>query len=190
MNRNRSVQRLTRVALAALAALPFAFALVAIPANAGEPCCGETVVSAPVIHDQAVTHDHGVIHDHANVHQHAIVQEHQPIRPAPLSQPSGVWRGYWHSDPTGHRGPINAKIRQVSPDRYEALFYGRFFVVIPFAYRATLTRVPGTADLFHSSKQMPIVGNYQTTARIRDGRFDANFSSGKDTGVFRMTRRR
>jgi hypothetical protein len=181
MNRNRSVQRLTRVALAAL---PFAFALVAIPANAGEPCCGETVVPAPVIHDQAV------IHDHANVHQHAIVQEYQPIQPTPLSQPSGVWRGYWHSDPTGHRGPINAKIRQVSPDRYEALFYGRFFVVIPFAYRATLTRAPGTADLFHSSKQMPIVGNYQTTATIRDGHFDANFSSGKDTGVFRMTRRR
>jgi hypothetical protein len=184
MNRNRSLRRLTRNALVAL---PFAFALVAIPAKGGQPCCGETVVSAAVIHD---IHDQAVIHDHANVHQHAIVHEHQPIRPATFSQPSGVWRGYWHSDPTGHRGPINAKIRQVSPDRYEALFYGRFFVVIPFAYRATLTRVPGTADLFQSSKQMPIVGNYQTTARIRDGHFDANFSSGKDTGVFRMTRRR
>ncbi len=187
MNRNRSLQRLTRIASAAL---PIVFALVAIPAKAGQPCCGETVVSAPVIHEPAVIQDHGIIHEHAVIHEHAILHEHQPVQAVPLSQPSGVWRGYWHSDPTGHRGPINAKIRQVSPDRYDALFYGRFFVVIPFAYRATLTRVPGTADLFHSSKQMPIVGNYQTTARIRDGRFDANFSSGKDTGVFRMTRRR
>lgn len=168
MNRNRSLKLLTHVALAAL---PIAFALVAIPANAGQPCCGETV-AAPIINE------------------HAVIHQHESIVSPPLSQPSGVWRGYWHSDPTGHRGPINAKIRQVSPDRYEALFYGRFFVVIPFAYRATLTRVPGTADLFHSSKQMPIVGNYQTTATIRDGHFDANFSSGKDTGVFRMTRRR
>jgi hypothetical protein len=106
------------------------------------------------------------------------------------SDASGVWRGSWHSSPTGHRGPLNAKIRQVSPDRYEALFYGRFFVVIPFAYRATLDRVPGTADLYHSSKRMPIVGNYQTTARISGGNFQANFQSGKDSGVFQMSRRR
>lgn len=175
MNSNQSRKRLTRVSLAAL---PFAFALMAIPANGGQPCCGEPIVSGQIIHE------HGIVHEHASP------SPYQPIQPAPSAQPSGVWRGYWHSDPTGHRGPINAKIRQLSPDRYEALFYGRFFVVIPFAYRATLTRVPGTADLFHSSKQMPIVGNYQTTATIRDGHFDANFSSGKDTGVFRMTRRR
>lgn len=106
------------------------------------------------------------------------------------SDASGVWRGSWHSSPTGHRGPLNAKIRQVSPDRYEALFYGRFFVVIPFAYRATLDRVPGTADLYHSSKRMPIVGNYQTTARISGGTFQATFQSGKDSGVFQMSRRR
>jgi hypothetical protein len=106
------------------------------------------------------------------------------------SDASGVWRGGWYSAPTGHRGPLNAKIRQVSPDRYEALFYGRFFVVIPFAYRATLDRVPGTADLYHSSKRMPIVGNYQTTARISGGSFQATFNSGKDSGTFQMSRRR
>lgn len=115
----------------------------------------------------------------------------QPCCGTPVSaDASGVWRGSWHSSPTGHRGPLNARIRQVSPDRYEALFYGRFFVVIPFAYRATLDRVPGTADLYYSSKRMPIVGNYQTTARISGGSFQATFQSAKDSGVFQMSRRR
>lgn len=121
----------------------------------------------------------------------ASANANEPCCGTPVaSDASAVWRGSWYSAPTGHRGPLNAKIRQVSPDRYEALFYGRFFVVIPFAYRATLDRVPGTADLYHSSKRMPIVGNYQTTARISGGSFQATFNSGKDSGTFQMSRRR
>lgn len=100
---------------------------------------------------------------------------------------SGVWRGRWCSHPTGHRGPVNATIRRINPDCYEATFHGRFFVLIPFVYRATLHRVPGT-DLFHSTKRMPIVGTYQMTAQISGGHFEANFTSGKDSGIFRMTR--
>ncbi len=104
--------------------------------------------------------------------------------------PSGVWRGQWVSQSSGHRGALGARIRQTGPDQYSALFYGRFAVVIPFVYRAPLNRVPGTADLYVSSKRMPLLGTYQTTARISHGQFQADFAGRQDRGIFTMTRRR
>ena len=104
--------------------------------------------------------------------------------------PGGVWRGKWLSQSNGHQGPLGARIRPSGPGRYTAWFYGRFARVIPFAYRASLERVPGTSDLYHSSKRMPLLGTYETTARISEGRFHADFVGDQDRGVFTMTRRR
>ncbi len=109
---------------------------------------------------------------------------------SPTGQPAGVWRGKWSSQTSGHRGPLGARIRPLGPDRYRALFYGRFAVVIPFAYRTTLTRVPGTSDLYHSAKRMPLLGTYRTTARISHDSFRADFVGREDRGVFLMSRRR
>ncbi len=106
------------------------------------------------------------------------------------SGPTGVWRGKWTSQSTGHQGPLGARIRPAGSDQYTAWFYGRFAKVIPFAYRASLTRVPGTADLYHSTKRMPLLGTYETTARISQGQFNANFVADQDRGVFIMSRRR
>jgi hypothetical protein len=105
-------------------------------------------------------------------------------------EPGGVWRGKWLSQSTGHQGPLGARIRRAGPSHYIAWFYGRFAGVIPFAYRASLEKVPGTADLYRSRKRMPLLGTYQTTARISHGRFHADFSGGQDRGVFVMSRRR
>lgn len=104
--------------------------------------------------------------------------------------PAGVWRGQWRSQSSGHRGPVGARIRQTGPEQYTALFYGRFAGVIPFAYRAPLNRVPGTTNLYYSSKRMPLLGTYETTAWISAGRFQADFVGKQDRGVFTMTRRR
>ena len=145
-------------------------------ASAGQPCC-ETVVSSSQIVGQHVGPCVEPCGTHSTIHY-----------VDPCGDASGVWRGQWFSHPTGHRGPVNATIRRVSPDCYEATFYGRFFVLFPFAYRATLHRVPGTADLYESAKRMPLVGTYRMTARISGNHFEANFMSGKDSGVFRMTR--
>lgn len=108
----------------------------------------------------------------------------------PTSNPSGVWRGEWSSGSTGHRGALGARIRPVGPDRYQALFYGRFAGVIPFAYRTTLDRVPGTVDVYTSAKKMPLLGTYRTKATISGGSFYADFAGRRDRGVFTMTRRR
>jgi hypothetical protein len=103
---------------------------------------------------------------------------------------TGGWRGQWQSQTSGHRGPLGARIRQTGPDQYTALFYGRFAGVIPFAYRAPLNRVPGTADLYYSSKRMPLLGTYETMAWISNGQFRADFIGRQDRGIFTMTRRR
>jgi len=109
---------------------------------------------------------------------------------AHASNPSGVWRGQWTSQSSGHRGALGAKIRPAGPDHYNATFYGRFAVVVPFFYRTTLDRIPGTTDMYYSAKKMPLLGTYETTARISGNSFRADFVGKKDRGVFEMRRRR
>jgi hypothetical protein len=108
----------------------------------------------------------------------------------PVSEPDGVWRGKWSSQSTGHEGPLNARIRPAGANQYTAWFYGRFAKVIPFAYRASLSRVPGTTDTYRSSKRLPLLGEYETTATISQDSFQADFVSSQDRGVFTMSRRR
>lgn len=105
------------------------------------------------------------------------------------ANPAGVWRGQWTSQSSGHRGALGAKIRSAGPDHYKTTFYGRFAVVIPFFYRTTLDRIPGTTDMFYSAKKMPLLGTYETTARISGNSFRADFVGKKDRGVFEMRRR-
>lgn len=108
---------------------------------------------------------------------------------AHAGNPSGAWRGKWTSQSSGHRGALAAKIRPAGPDHYKAIFYGRFAVVIPFFYRTTLDRIPGTTDMYYSAKQMPLLGTYETTARISGNHFRADFVGKKDRGIFEMRRR-
>ena len=175
MTTNRNLLKLLRHTTSVTAVL---WLLVAAgpTATAGQPCC-ETVVSSNQFSGQFSSPCVEPCLGHCT-----------SLCVDPCGDASGVWRGQWFSHPTGHRGPVNATIHRVSPDCYEATFYGRFFVLFPFAYRATLHRVPGTADLYESAKRMPLVGTYRMTARISGNHFEANFTSGKDSGVFRMTR--
>lgn len=110
--------------------------------------------------------------------------------PMRFGSPAGVWRGTWSSRSTGHQGPLRARIRQLDSHTYRAWFAGRFAGVIPFVYPSKLSRVPGTANLYRSSQRLPLMGNYQMTATVTPGRFDAHFQSRNDQGTFRMTRRR
>ena len=102
--------------------------------------------------------------------------------------PVGRWRGSWTSQSTGHRGPLKAHIRQVDSDSYRALFVGRFFGVVPFAYPARLDRVPGTCDQYESTQRLPLVGTYRMNASVTPRHFHATFQSGNDRGTFQMSR--
>lgn len=107
-----------------------------------------------------------------------------------FGSPVGVWRGTWSSRSTGHQGPLRARVRQLDSHTYRAWFAGRFAGVIPFVYPSKLSRVPGTANLYQTSRRLPLMGNYRMTATVTPGRFDAQFQSRNDQGTFRMTRRR
>jgi hypothetical protein len=109
---------------------------------------------------------------------------------AGAASPSGAWKGRWFSQPTGHKGPLRAHIRPIDHDTYKAVFVGRFFVVVPFLYPATLERVPGTCNQYTSSQRLPLIGTYRMDATITPQRFHARFKSADDTGTFEMTRTR
>ena len=108
-------------------------------------------------------------------------------QPAEAQAASGVYRGGWQSSTTGHRGPMNVRLRQQSSGEYRALFTGRFAGVIPFVYRAKLepTVVPGH---FVSERRLPLMGTYRMSAVISPGGFYASYTSRKDVGSFQMRR--
>lgn len=104
------------------------------------------------------------------------------------ASPTGKWRGSWSSGTTGHSGPLKARVRQVDPDTYRALFVGRFAGVIPFAYPAKLDRVAGTEDQYTSSQRLPLLGTYRMNATVTSSRIRANFQGGRDRGTFNLSR--
>lgn len=107
-------------------------------------------------------------------------------------QPSGVYRGGWRSNTTGHRGPMRVRITPRSDGTYNARFVGRFALVIPFAMNTTMTPVAvgHQQTVLVANKRLPIFGDYRMTATVSPCRVDAQYSADGDRGTFTMTRRR
>lgn len=107
------------------------------------------------------------------------------------ADPTGVWRGEWTSNSTGHRGPMRVVIRERSDGMYQARFSGRFLVVVPFAYRATL--VPsrdavGNVTL-SASKQLGFgLGSYTMQTQVNGNRLQGSFRAARDRGAVSMRR--
>ncbi len=103
--------------------------------------------------------------------------------------PAGRWRGEWTSQSTGHRGPMRANVHPQSDGTYAARFIGRFFVVIPFTYRATLVpTAPGSPHLTAEKELGPILGSYRMQTSFGPNSMHGNFQAAKDQGTVRMTR--
>lgn len=104
---------------------------------------------------------------------------------------SGCWTGSWQSCTTGHKGPLRAEFTRCGADAYRVTFSGRFFKVIPFTYTVRLDVVAEDADgvvLAGSSYLGRMFGSFSYRATADECRFTANYSSKKDSGVFRLTR--
>ncbi len=104
---------------------------------------------------------------------------------------SGCWTGSWQSCTTGHKGPLRAEFTRCGTDTYRVTFSGRFFKVIPFTYTVTLDVVSEDADgvvLAGSSYLGRMFGSFSYRATADECRFTANYSSKKDSGVFRLAR--
>lgn len=104
---------------------------------------------------------------------------------------SGCWAGSWQSCTTGHKGPLRAEFTRCGADAYRVTFSGRFFKIIPFTYTVTLDVVSEDADgvvLAGRSYLGRMFGTFSYRATADDCRFTADYSSKKDSGVFRLTR--
>jgi hypothetical protein len=103
---------------------------------------------------------------------------------------SGHWTGTWQSGSTRHQGPLQAEFVRLDEHRYEVLFSGRFLRFVPFRYSTvmTATEQDGVVSLAGAKYLGRLFGTFSFAARATDCRFDANYSSCKDHGCFKMTR--
>ena len=105
--------------------------------------------------------------------------------------PTGVYRGEWRSGSTGHRGPMRAVVQPRPDGNYQARFTGRFALVIPFAYRATLQPSRDAYENTYLSVEKPlgpILGSYRMTALANENGFYGNFQAAGDNGSIQMKR--
>ncbi len=103
--------------------------------------------------------------------------------------PSGRWKGSWISGSNGHHGPMRAKITPNGSGSYNAIFAGRFAVVVPFVYRAEMKPVQtwdGTA--YAIEKKLGLLGTYRMNSIVQGGHLNANWSAVGDHGQVQMHR--
>jgi hypothetical protein len=111
-------------------------------------------------------------------------------RDAPAADLSGHWSGTWQSGSTRHQGPLQAEFVRLDANRYAVHFSGRFLRFVPFRYSIAMTAVEsgGVVTLSGSKYLGRLFGTFSFAATATDCRFEANYSSCKDHGYFRMTR--
>lgn len=113
----------------------------------------------------------------------------QEVHPISLT---GSWNGGWYSQTTGHKGPLQAKIRPSNDGHYTATFTGKFFKVIPFRYEMKLNVVANdgnTLRLSGSKKLGPLMGYYSYHATVSGSQFTASYRTKRDQGTFSLRRR-
>lgn len=105
------------------------------------------------------------------------------------SEPTGRWRGRWVSGTNGHSGPMRARITPSQNGSYNAVFAGRFALVIPFVYRAELQPVDSWQGTnYVVEKRLGFLGTYRMQANVDHGQLNANWSAVGDSGQVQMHR--
>ena len=111
--------------------------------------------------------------------------------PAAAVDLTGSWTGSWESTSTGHAGPLRATFRPCGEDRWAVDFSGRFFKLFPFRYSVNLRVVEDAGDrvtLAGTSWLGRLFGTFCYRADATACRFEARYTSKKDSGVFRLER--
>lgn len=104
---------------------------------------------------------------------------------------TGKWRGNWKSRHNGHHGPLQARFRPVTCDKYEVVFRGRFAKVIPFRYKTTLQVTGRSSQGVHlagSHRLGPLMGTFHYQAHATSCHFVANYQARRDHGQFLLSR--
>lgn len=103
---------------------------------------------------------------------------------------SGCWSGTWQSCQTRHKGPLHAEFVRLDANCYEVFFRGRFLKILPFKYSAVMTAREQNGVVYLSGNKYlgRMAGTFSFSAAASDIQFNANYSSCKDSGSFRMSR--
>jgi hypothetical protein len=103
---------------------------------------------------------------------------------------AGVWRGQWHDDVHGHRGPLKARVVPQGDGTYRATFTGRFAALVPFRFGTTLTPQPaaGGGAAFAGSQSLGPFGSFDYAGVADAAAFHADYSARRWRGRFEMTR--
>lgn len=104
-------------------------------------------------------------------------------------EPAGRWAGRWTTyseNGRGHQGTIRANLRPNGDGTYQATFAGRFAVVIPYVYRATVVQ---ENDMLYSSKRLGPFGQYEMQLQHSPGSLSGEWAAGKESGGLQLYRR-
>lgn len=108
---------------------------------------------------------------------------------AQADQPSGRWVGRWTThkeNGRGHQGTLRVNLRPIGDGTYQGSFAGRFAVVVPYFYRATVYQ---SGDMLYSSKRLGPFGNYQMQLQHLPGSMSGDWSMGSESGGILLNRR-
>lgn len=96
--------------------------------------------------------------------------------------------GSWHSDKTGHHGPMRARISPTTHG-YRVIFVGRFLNIIPFFYSSPMQILAqdGTSTYLQSERRLPFFGRFIMTGTLSEQGFEARYHSSRgDQGRFQL----
>lgn len=113
------------------------------------------------------------------------------VEPVRASDLCGCWEGRWYGCTDGLQGTVKAKITKLCDGRYEAVFTGRAFKVMPYRYKSILTAWtdPATGCMhFKVTQKLPIWGCYWMNGYVTDCQFTARYHTDDHVGYFKMKR--
>jgi hypothetical protein len=104
-------------------------------------------------------------------------------------EPAGRWAGRWTTykeNGRGHQGTLRVNLHSNGDGTYQGRFAGRFAVVIPYFYRATVVQ---GGDMLYSSKRLGPFGSYQMQLQHAPGSMSGGWSMGSESGGILLYRR-
>ena len=104
-------------------------------------------------------------------------------------EPAGRWAGRWTTykeNGRGHQGTLRANLKPNGDGTYQGTFAGRFAVVVPYVYRATVVQ---EGDMLYSTKRLGPMGSYEMQLQHYPGSLSGGWSAGKSSGGIQLYRR-
>ena len=109
--------------------------------------------------------------------------------PAGAQDATGLWRGTWSANATArraeHSGPLRVRLTPSGPNVYRGRFSGRFALVVPYFYRATVYQ---SGNTLYSSRRLGRRGQYQMRLQMYGNSLSGGWTTGQQSGGIQLRR--